>query len=626
MKNNISLFTSSLSSFFWGSSLIVASGCIPQGAGTATLSHKNSASLITSQVSGDGEEASGLFAAGSKGTQVLSAPKGSPIEGVSTSFPPGSLAISTEISVGPGANIVDAASITASLGLASDTTFDQIGASVSIQTSVDMDTAVPFTLALPLPKTNLHLTANQNWAVVYKANKVGENSVSIGIIPESAIRFIDGLAKFETSYFGTYQLVVTNRAIKKQVEAKLTALVATTPVTIDKVVPFVADAGQTVTISGKDFTGNMVMTLASLDIKKVDIRSDVSASFVVPNGVKFGYTDLVITQAEEAKSYGLLARSNDKLNYPLMTIEPAGVCQGIKYYDAQGTLRVGTKSCGSSVSSNTSVLDANNDGAADKAEDALRAGVAAFARGKDAGLVPANTILNLNGNGDFYTVTPGAAEIHNIANRPRGTKIALFFETSVLLKNSDLGLSGIHLEKSRDIEIEAGDYAEFRSLGSGHWLQTKFTEFIVPMALVNFHLSYSTANEMPIHGDYMSGMFDPLFTIINNNAAMISIGESAPTKFDGKFYFEVNSPGAAVVLTNVKLRFIVGGTGGDDQEVLEIGTMTIEDGGITEIPIPETLYIPAATGDLQMKLTFDSAGSFIKMQPAHGSYLRFKYP
>jgi hypothetical protein len=125
--------------FFLAGSIFVGlilTGCIPLGKTSGSLKYTGVDTMPVATLSADGEQTSAMFSAGSNQTQVLAAASGSPIEGVEIMFPAGSLAIDTSISVGPGADIVDASELTTSLGVASTTTFSEIGSSISINSEV----------------------------------------------------------------------------------------------------------------------------------------------------------------------------------------------------------------------------------------------------------------------------------------------------------------------------------------------------------------------------------------------------------------------------------------------------------------------------------------------------------
>lgn len=154
--------------------------------------------------------ATGLVQPSTDTVQVVPAAENSKIAGASAEFPPGTVAIATEITIQPGENIAtDAVVSELELG-------DQIAASatpVSVTSAVAIDTTQPFTVSIPLPdETALRLQAVdvlEKLAVLYRVVKVAEGAEKVGYVTRKSLDVKDGFVRFQTRHFGTFQAIFT---------------------------------------------------------------------------------------------------------------------------------------------------------------------------------------------------------------------------------------------------------------------------------------------------------------------------------------------------------------------------------------------------------------------------------
>ncbi len=172
----------------------------------------------------------GVLSANSFYTQVLEAGSNSAISGSSVAFPPGSLAIDTEIALATTAAIGNNETLQQ---LELGTQVSASGAPVAIGASTPMDALVPFSLSLPLPDgSGLRLTGDPyaNLSVIYFVKKVGEGSASYtGVIPRAQIDISSGYAKISTLFFGTYQTIITQAPIEKSIEKPIEPVIKPAP-------------------------------------------------------------------------------------------------------------------------------------------------------------------------------------------------------------------------------------------------------------------------------------------------------------------------------------------------------------------------------------------------------------
>lgn len=176
-----------------------------------------------------GASASGKVKASDSNTQVLTAAPQSSIAGSQASFPPGTLAVDTNVTIAPGPSLANNA-VATQLGLG--TTLASSGSAVAVTSSVPTDATQPFTLAIPLPDNGNSLAlgntdAYANLIIIYTVT-TASGSVLTGIILRDLINIVNGFANFSTLHFGTYQAVVTVAPVVQSVQIAA-APVETTP-------------------------------------------------------------------------------------------------------------------------------------------------------------------------------------------------------------------------------------------------------------------------------------------------------------------------------------------------------------------------------------------------------------
>jgi len=282
-------------------------------------------------------------------TQEISA-SGAGLSGISVSFPPGSLAISTDINVQEAVTIATP-NTAAALGITG--TITGVGASVAIQPSVIADPVNAFTVALQIPSaSSLRLAGNSaNLVAIYKVNVYAKNKILDGVIPLSALTVEGDKVKFSSRYFGAFQLAYTYTLVTTATDVETTVPVQSkvesgvlAPLSITARSPVVVRAGDTVTLSGNNFRPTMTLALGSKSVSKVNVASDVSASFVVPAELNGGVLPLLANQDGVSQTISLLY-SPGTISLPVITLPPAEVCSSQSYYDMNGALQTGSKNC-----------------------------------------------------------------------------------------------------------------------------------------------------------------------------------------------------------------------------------------------------------------------------------------
>lgn len=334
----------SLTACFKGPGFMKQSGIASlKSGGSGTIS-----AVVTTKDEAGGETAA--LKANSNATQEIRVASSSPVAGTVVAFPPGTLAIDTDLKIEEAVTVATS-STAADLGLGDN--IGRTGTAVSIQTSIKTDPVQAFTVALSVPQDAGLALADElsTLVVIYKIQKVAEGKVVAGIIPRSEIT-VDGQSLlFSTKYFGAFQAAFTKVLVTEAKQVEVSSPIQTKqdvqslpPIAISARSPFVVGRGDKVEIIGTNFRPTMTLALGGAKVSNLKVLSDVRASFTAPAYEGFGLANLTADQDGVAQTVSLFYK-NDKNDLPVSTMAEADVCAGQKYYDANGTIKIGTRSC-----------------------------------------------------------------------------------------------------------------------------------------------------------------------------------------------------------------------------------------------------------------------------------------
>jgi hypothetical protein len=173
----------------------------------------------------EGSKSKGKVDANSPNVQVIQASENSKIAGSQVEFPPGSLAIDTEISMQPGQQVATDQSLQS---LAIDSQVASKSTPMVVTSSVALDTSSPFSLTLPIPNTGSSLVSEfpqfgladplSNLVIFYNVQIAAENRNVAGIIPRRDIEIVNGYARIFTRHFGTFQTAILTKPVESPVQ------------------------------------------------------------------------------------------------------------------------------------------------------------------------------------------------------------------------------------------------------------------------------------------------------------------------------------------------------------------------------------------------------------------------
>lgn len=111
---------------------------------------------------------------------------------------------------------------------------------------------------------------------------------------------------------------------------------------ISKIEPIAALSGEEITITGSNFMLGMQVGMAD-ELLSVDLVSDSEAKLVVPDGPPGEMKAIAVLNDKSTSSEASFYRLSG--DYPLITADPALICEGMKFYNPKGKLSEGTKNC-----------------------------------------------------------------------------------------------------------------------------------------------------------------------------------------------------------------------------------------------------------------------------------------
>lgn len=148
-------------------------------------------------------------------TQIVEASGSSRIKGYSVAFPPGALAIATDISMKEGESY-SSDELVSTAGLSEGTKVTGSSAPVSITASTPIDLAVPMVVALAVPST-AGLTDQplpiERMGVVFRTLVQSTGERLAGVTPVSSLTVQDGRILYPTKYFGWFQVTVFDKPV-----------------------------------------------------------------------------------------------------------------------------------------------------------------------------------------------------------------------------------------------------------------------------------------------------------------------------------------------------------------------------------------------------------------------------
>lgn len=433
--------------------------------------------------------------------QQVSASENSEIKGASLGIKPGSLAIPTNIVVEAGIPESQAV-LEEEVGLTSEYAPKAVGAPAVFTPTVPQDPLTPLSISLPV-SSGLALASGEHYTVVYRVKQYSTGKTLVGAFSQAALKILGDKISFDTPYFGQFSLyrvakpvvAVAAKETTNEIVTKQTAQAA--PLEIKHISPLVVPDGGQIVLSGVNFRPTFRLAMNGAAIQGLQV-SDSQVAFQMPKS-GFGFQGFKGEQDGKSFEFKLFAQL-DRKAYPIATIEPAGMCQGVKYYDALGNERVGTKDCTpppppapTTSQTATTAETANFATTAGHATSSDTAGEADYALGRKGADIVAASSVTIPEDGTYHEVF-GSTPIDqfNLASRA-GIEVTLYFHENVILKHRSSSPTLI-LPGGNDLKATMGDFATFISTPSG-WVLSNLKK----TRATHVHLAFTSPQT--IYGD-----------------------------------------------------------------------------------------------------------------------------
>jgi hypothetical protein len=197
-------------------SLILVIGCT-----LATGACKKDVEASDSSSSSSGSQ---YVNADADNTNNIQASDDSSISGSSISIPPGSLTVSTEVTLLEG-DTLSTDHVSAALDLGSDI-FESAGQAVVFLSDPETNAVEPMSIGIEMGNSAA-LAASDDIVVIYKKIDADTGEFLLGVLPESDVTVSGNTVKLKTKHFGVYQVANSSTNITESTE-----IVTTVPVGI----------------------------------------------------------------------------------------------------------------------------------------------------------------------------------------------------------------------------------------------------------------------------------------------------------------------------------------------------------------------------------------------------------
>lgn len=234
---------------------------------------------------------------------TLSPEEGSTSEGSQVTFPPGAIAVDTNVHMEDGATLATSATLSA-LGSTEENDVAAASESVAILADdVSVEAAQPFSVSLKMNASSASLTTDSDFSnliVIYQANVGGVPH--FGVIPRADLTIENGKVSFGTTFFGVYQaaLVAAPQAVPtKQVAAGPISTKRESqgaPLEVLQLSPVAFTPGTKIEVTGSNIRPSVEVSVGGVKAQGVVVASSKSMSFVVPADTPTGSVDVAFKQ------------------------------------------------------------------------------------------------------------------------------------------------------------------------------------------------------------------------------------------------------------------------------------------------------------------------------------------
>lgn len=292
---------------------------------------------------------------------LLASDKSDQSSGATIAIPKEFADLSGKLQIEEGATIAGEATA-AALNIG-ESGLNQAGPSINVSAKSEVDYAQIGRLEISIPVSDtagLALQDSSFLVVIYQVQDA-DGKILIGLIPASGFKFSNSMATFKMLGFGNYQAVRVKVEVKEEIKVKTeeTKVLTKTEqqvlpeMSVAAISPIIAFKGQKVTVTGSNFRPGIKLAYLGRQLSQVEVKSDTALSVVIDEAPRRGRGNLYLAQDGVERSLAL-AYAGSSSDFPLMTVAASEVCSGQKFYNANGELLEGTKTCTVATSSTPS--------------------------------------------------------------------------------------------------------------------------------------------------------------------------------------------------------------------------------------------------------------------------------
>ncbi len=281
----------------------------------------------------------------------ISSTKDDASKDVSISVPPDLLELAGQLNIEEGATVASE-SLAAALNIGEGLQSAGPSINVSAQSFSDVSQIGRLELSIPYTQVASLALASGFLAIVYQVLDL-DGKVLIGLIPSSNFAVQESFIKFKMLGLGSYQVVRVPVEIKEEIKVKTEETKILTKVeqevlpalSLASINPIIARKGEPISIRGQNFRATVKLAYLGRPLTQIQIKSDQLLTAVIEDAPRRGQAMLYASQdgVEKVMSLAFAGAAGD---FPLITLAANEVCSGQKFYNANGDLLEGSKSCG----------------------------------------------------------------------------------------------------------------------------------------------------------------------------------------------------------------------------------------------------------------------------------------
>lgn len=298
---------------------------------------------------------------GAKGGQILTQKDSNDKAVAQILIQPGALATGQVVSVSNSYH-TDSAEVATEFGIEQGVTINPMNVATVVSSNTEANLAKPMTIALELSSAtpSFGLTYNdRNYVVIYTVYDYDTKVWKRGVIPDASLVVENDMLRFQTDLFGRFELFELSKPMETAPAPRVisTPDFSSAPLELTAVKPLVAAEGDTVTLEGKYLHEDVQLSVAGYQVPLIKNSAQGTLRFRMPS-LPFGLKTIRVAANDgEVETSAQVVSRPLTLKYPIITLAPSQVCEGVTFYDMYGKVWDGQKVCEKDLCSADGELD-----------------------------------------------------------------------------------------------------------------------------------------------------------------------------------------------------------------------------------------------------------------------------